>query len=239
MNKIYGMIICAALAAAATVPPATAMEPVPVTPEESNRIIALSFERGIELYKKYSGVESLRKETISEFDPETKKLKSVSEVTMKRKDFFYSPPEVEVLTYKKDGKDMKPSKFRVMKAMPLYPVFDDKGRDNYTITVKERILHNGRECYRIEVEPRKETSRHFKGNLYVTVKSMETIHIEGTMAKLDFPIKEFRILLNTTVIDNVPMTQSGKARVRVSIPVLYPDTILESTLTAIENKLIK
>ncbi|MBP7734509.1 MAG: hypothetical protein KA369_00920 [Spirochaetes bacterium] len=238
MKHFYGMIICAALGAL-TALPATAGKSSPVTPEESNRIIALSFERGIELHKKYSGVESLRKEIISEFDPETKKLKSVSEVTMKRKDFFYSTPEVEVLAYKKDGKEMEPSKFRVMKAMPLFPVFDEKGRDNYAITVTERITFNGRECYRVQVEPRKETSRHFRGSFLVTVRGMETIYIEGTMAKLGFPIKEFRISLNTKNIDNVPLTQTGKVHIRVNVPLFYPDTILESTLTTIETKLMK
>ena len=238
MKKFLITGICAALAAVA-LQPSAAGKSNPITPEESDRVITLAFERGIGLYKKYSGVESVRKEIISEYDPETNRLKSVSEVTMKRKDFFYKNPEVEVLTYKKDGKEMEPSKFRVMKAMPLYPVFDEKGRDNYQITVAEKIKHNGRQCYRIQVEPKKETSRHFKGNIYIAVNNMEMIGIEGTMAKLDFPIKEFRIAINTKRIDDVPVTQSGEVHVRVNVPVFYPDTMIVSTIATLETRLMQ
>ena len=238
MKKILIAVTCAALAAA-TIRPASAVKSNSISPEESDRIIAMAFERGMALYKKYSGVESVRKEMISEYDPETRKLKSVSEVTMKRKDYFYKNPEVEVLTYKKDGKDMNPSQYRIMKAKPLYPVFDEKGRDNYRITVAEKINHEGRQCYLIQVEPRSETPRHFRGTMYVTVKGMETVYIEGSIAKLDFPIKEFRIALNTRKIDDVPVTQSGKVHVRINVPVFYPDTIIESILTTLETRLIK
>ncbi len=238
MKNYLSIIFCFALAAA-LLQPASAGKPGPVTPEESDRVIALAFERGIGLYKKYSGVESVRKETISEYDPETSKLRSVSEVTMKRKDYFYKDPEITVLTYKKDGKEMEPSKFRVMKSMPLYPVFDARGRENYLVTVAEKIRRNGRECYRIQVEPKKQTSRHFKGSLYVAVSSMETLFIEGTIAKLDFPIREFRIALVTRKLDDVPVAESGEVHVRIRVPVFYPDTMFVSTIAALETRLIR
>ncbi|HPC39858.1 MAG TPA: hypothetical protein PL180_07310 [Spirochaetota bacterium] len=237
MKQHLTAYFCAALAAV-TLQPATAGYSNPVSAEESDRIIKAAFERGIGIYKKYSGVESLRKEVVSEYDPATKKLKSVSELTIKRKDFFYREPEIEVLTYKKDGKDMAPSKFRVMKAMPLYPVFDEKGRDNYLITVAEKIKHDGRQCYRIQVDPRRETSRHFKGSIFVAVNSMEMVGIEGTIAKLDFPIKDFRITVKTKLFNNVPVTQSGEFQVRINVPVFYPDTLIVSTLETIESKLM-
>lgn len=238
MKKIFTACFCAALGAAA-LQPAAAGKADAVTAAESDRVISLAFERGSGIYKKYSGVESLRKEVVSEYDPATKKLKSISELTIKRKDFFYKEPDIEVLTYKKDGRDMEPSKFRIMKAMPLYPVFDEKGRDNYLITVAEKIQHDGRQCYRIQVDPRRETSRHFKGNIFVAVNSMEMVGIEGTMAKLDFPIKEFRITVKTKPFNNVPVTQSGEIQVRINVPVFYPDTLIVSTLETIESKLMQ
>lgn len=237
MNRHHGILVCIAVIMT-LLRPASGENVSAVTPAESDRIIAIAFSKGNALYKKYSGVESVRKETISEIDPETKKIKSVSEVTSKRKDFFYKEPEIEVITYKKDGKDLEPSKCRVMKAKPLYPVFDEHGHENYRISVAGIIQHNGIQCYRILVEPRKDTPRHFKGTMYATVKNMETIYIEGTMAKLEFPIKEFRIALNTIKIDDVPVAQSGKVHVRVNVPVFFPDTIIETTLTTLETKLI-
>ncbi len=238
MKRIIAAFMLAFLAAPA-IRPAAADKTGAITPEESDRIISLAFERGAGIYKKYSGIESLRKEVISEYDPATGKLKSVSEITMKRKDYFYKSPEVEVLTYKKDGRDMEPSKFRVMKAMPLFPVFDEKGRDNYRITVAEKVSHGGRQCYRVQVDPRNTTSRHFEGSIYMAVRGLEITGIEGTMAKLDFPIKEFRIELNTKKIDDVPVAQTGKVRVRISVPLFYPDTMIESDLTTIEARPMK
>ncbi len=238
MKKFLITVFCAALAAV-TLQPSASGKSNSIPQEESDRVIALAFERGISLYKKYSGVESLRKEVISEYDPATNRLKSISEITTKRKDFFYKNPEIEVLTYKKDGKEMEPSKFRIMKAPPLYPVFDEKGRDNYLVTVAEKIKHNGMQCYRVQVDPRKETSRHFKGSIYIAVKNMEMVGIEGTMAKLDFPIKEFRVALKTRRINDVPVTQSGEVHVRFNVPVFYPDTMIVTTLVTLETKLMQ
>ncbi len=238
MKKFLLAGFCAALTAAA-LQPGTAMKPTSVMPEESDQVVAKVLEKYSGIFRKCSGVESVRKEVISEFDPATNTLRSVSEVTMKRKDYFYKSPEVEVLTYKKDGKELEPSKFRITKVMPFYPFFDDKGRENYRITAAEKIHHNGKNCYRIQVDPRKQTSRHFKGNVYVTVKDMEIIHLEGTMAKLDFPIMEFSLALVIKVIDDVWVTQSGEIRVRVSVPLFYPDTLLVSTLTTLDYRLIQ
>jgi hypothetical protein len=238
MKKLLLTGMCAALAAA-LLQPAASGKPDSISPEESDRVIALAFEKGLRAYKNYSGIESVRKEVMSEYDPATNRLRSVSEVTMKRKDYFYKNPEVEILTYKKDGKTMETSKYRVRNSMPLYPIFDDKGRDNYLITVAEKIKYNGRQCYRIQVDPRKTTSRHFKGSIYIALNNMEVVGIDGTMAKLDFPIKEFRIVINTSQTDDVPITQSGEVHVRINVPLFYPDTMIVSVITTLESRLMQ
>ena len=210
-----------------------------VPADESDRVLKAAFGKGIEIYKKYRGIESLRKELIREYNPETGELRNTSEVTTRRKEYYYAMPEIEVLSYKKDGKEMDPAKYRVWKAMPLYPIFDERGRDRYTIQITGRKRVAGKECYCVQVEPKQESSRHFRGTIYLAVKTLESVSLEGTMAKLDFPLKEFSINLSMTQVDSVPVAKTGTARIRVKVPIFYPDTIIESSITVLESRLIQ
>jgi hypothetical protein len=210
-----------------------------VSPEEADRVLEKAFSIGAEFYKKYRGIESLRKEVLKEFDPETGALRSTSEITTKRKEYYYNMPEIKVVSYKKDGKDMDPSSFRVYKALPIYPIFDAHGRDHYTLTIPEKKKISGTECYRVQVDPKENTSRHFKGNVYVAVKTLQMVAIEGTMGKLDFPLKEFRIELNLVMQGAVPVVKNGLVRLRIKVPIFVPDTIIESAFDVLENRPIE
>ena len=209
-----------------------------VSPDEADRVLKEILAKGLDMYHKYKGVECLRTEVISEYDPKTNKLLSVSEITVTRTDYFYEKPVAEVKTYKKDGKEMKPSKFNYMLSMPTFPIFDEKGRDNYDIRITDKKIFNGRECYQVQVTPRKETSRYFKGLLYYTVKNLELVYFEGTLAKLDFPLKDFKIEFNTSMFNGIPVCSTGKAYLRIKIPIIYPETQIISNITVLENKLV-
>ncbi len=220
-------------------PSAPAPGEISVALEESERILELIFSRSVDIYRTYSGVESVRAETIREYDPETGVLRSVSEVTLKRKDYFYRDPEIEVVTYIKDGKEMKPSAHRVFKGKPAYPVFDKKGREHYDIRVAAIQMINGKKAYRIEVTPKMETQRHFRGNIYCMTKTLKTLLIEGTLAKLEFPLRSFQMNLAMTAVDGVPVAGGGTVRIRVSVPLFYPDTMIVSEFTSSGVRLIK
>ncbi len=209
-----------------------------VSPDEADRVLKEIFSKNIDMYHKYKGIESLRTEVVSEYEPKTNNLLSVSEITVTRTDYFYEKPVAEVKTYKKDGKEMKPSKFNYMVFMPSFPVFDEKGRDNYDIRITDKKIFNGRECYQVQVTPKKETSRHFKGFLYYTVKNLDLVYFEGTLAKLDFPMKDFKIELNTAMFNGIPVCSTGKAYLKIKIPIIYPETQIISNITVLENKLI-
>lgn len=211
----------------------------PVKSEESIRVLATLKSRGIEMYRKYTGVASLRTEIVREYDPATGSLKSTSEVTMKRKDYFYKNPEIEVLSFNKDGKEMEPSKFRIMKSAPTYPVFDDHGDQHYLITLEDTVRINGKACYRVRVNPKKKTMRYFSGDLYFKKDTLETVMLEGTVAKLDFPLTSFRIELWMAAIDRVPVIKSGTVEVRVNVPVFYPDTLIVTSISVTENSLMQ
>lgn len=209
-----------------------------VPPDEADRVLKEIFAKNIDMYHKYKGIKCLRTEVINEYDPKTNKLLSVSEITVSRTDYFYEKPVAEIKSYKKDGKVMEPSKFDYLILMPSFPVFDEKGRDNYDIRITEKKIFNGKECYVVQATPKKETSRHFKGFLYYTVKNLDLVYFEGTLAKLDFPLKDFKIELNTSIQNGIPVVSGGKAYLRVKVPILYPDTKFISNLNVLENKLV-
>lgn len=211
----------------------------PVQTEEAGRVIATLKSRGLEIYETYIGVESLRTETVKEYDPATGALKSTSEVTMKRKDYFYRAPEIEVVSYTKDGKEMNPSKFRVMKSKPTHPVFDAHGDEHYSTTLEDTVRINGAACYRVRVTPKKETMRHFSGDMFFKKDTLESVLIEGTVAKLDFPLTSFKIELQMVPLDRVPVVQSGTVQVRVNVPVFYPDTMIVTTIATRESRLMR
>jgi hypothetical protein len=209
-----------------------------VSPDESDRLLKEILSKGLDMYHKYKGVEYLRTEVISEYEPKTNKLQRASEITVTRTDYFYEKPVGEVKTYKKDGKEMKPSKFNYMVFMPTFPMFDERGRENYDLRITDKKIFNGRECYLVQVTPRKETSRHFKGVLYYTVKNLELVYFEGTLAKLDFPLKDFKIEFNTVMFNGIPVFSNGKVYLKIKIPIIYPETQIISNITVLENKLI-
>ena len=209
-----------------------------VSPDEANRVLKEIFSKNIEMYHKYRGIETVRNELISEYEPNTNKLRSVSEITVTRTDYFYEKPLVQVKAYKKDGKVMEPSKFIYLTAMPTFPVFDEKGQDNYDIRITEKTIFNGRECYRIQVTPKKKTERHFKGYIYYAVKNLDLVYFEGTVAKLDFSMKSFNIEFNMVMYNGIPVTSSGRASSRVMAPLFYPDTILVTNIKVLKNKLL-
>jgi hypothetical protein len=209
-----------------------------IAPSESERILERVFNKYIPVYDKYRGVESTSRVITQEFDPKTNVLKSTSEVLLHRKDYFYEKPEIKALSLKINGKDTDPSQYRSWETKPTYPVFDNKGRENYLLKVTEKKKVYQKECYRIEVLPRKSTSRHFKGEIYCSVESLDVVQTVGGVADLEFPIKYLWSDFYFTLVKEIPVVQSGTLKVRVNIPILYPDTLILTSTTISESKLI-
>lgn len=210
-----------------------------ISSEESGRILTRILNKYIPIYTKYRGVESTSKNIIQEYDPETNVLKSTTEVILHRKDYFYEKPEIKPLSLKKDGKNMDPSKYRSWETKPAYLAFDKKGTENYILRVIEKDNIHKKECYRIEVLPRKATSRHFKGEIYCAVDTLDVVHTVGGAADLEFPIKYFWSEFDYTLVNKVPVAQSGTLEIRINLPVIYPDTLIVTSTTIQESKLIE
>jgi len=210
-----------------------------ISPEESDRILTRIFSKYIPIYTKYRGVESTSKNIIREYNAQTNVLKSTSEVMLRRKDYFYAEPEVKVLSFKKDRKDKAPSDYRSRESKPGYLVFDQKGTDHYRLKIMDKQMIGNRECYRIVVSPQKATVRHFKGEIFCAVNTLDVVQTVGGAGKLEFPIKHFWAAFNFTLVNHVPVVQSGTMKVRIDVPVVYPDTMIVTDTTVIESKLLE
>jgi hypothetical protein len=210
-----------------------------ISSDESDLILKRIFNKYIPIYTKYRGVESTSKSVIREYDARTNAQKSTTEITLRRKDYFYGEPEVKALSFKKDGKDKDPSEYRLLESKPGYLVFDQKGNDHYVLKIVDKKMIGSRECYRIVVSPKKATARHFKGEIYCAVDTLDIVHTAGGAGDLEFPIKHFRAVFDYTLVNSVPVVQSGTVEVRVDVPVVYPDTLIVTATTVIESRLLE
>jgi hypothetical protein len=211
----------------------------PVSPAESEKILERLFLKYPPIYEKYRGVESTSRVVSQEYDPKTKALKNTTEVLLHRKDFFYEKPEIKALSYKINGKETDSLKYRSWETRPAYLAFDKKGRENYLLKVTEKKKIDQRDCYRIEAQPRKATSRHFQGEIFCAVDSLDVVRTAGGVADLDFPLKSFWSEFKYTLIKEVPVAQSGTLKIRVNIPVIFPDTLIVTSTTILESKLME
>jgi hypothetical protein len=210
-----------------------------ISPEESGRIVGLIIDKYSTIYRQYQGVESTSNNIIQEFDPATNELKSTAEVTLLRKDYYHASPEIKVVSLKKDGKDVDPKKYRSRETKPSHLLFDEKSGEQYIYRISEKKKINDRECYRIEVAPRKETSKHFKGDVFCAVDTLDIMYLVGGVAKLDFPLKDFWMEFNYVMLNGISVVQSGTVKVRAKVPGFYPDTLIVTTMSIVESKLIE
>jgi hypothetical protein len=210
-----------------------------IPPSESERILERIFNKYIPIYEKYSGVESTSRVISQEYDPKTNAIKRTSEVLLHRKDYFYEKPEIKALSFKINEKETDPSKFRSWETNPTYLAFDKKGRENYLLKVTEKKKILQKECYRIEVLPRKASSRHFKGEIYCTVDSLDVVQTIGGVAELEFPVKYFWSDFYYTLLKEIPVVQSGTIKIRINFPVIFPDTLIVTSTIISESKLME
>ncbi len=210
-----------------------------ISSDESDLILTRIFSKYIPIYTKYRGVESTSKNVIREYNAQTNTLKSTTEVTLQRKDYFYGEPEVKALSFKKDGKDKDPSDYRSLETKPGYLVFDQKGADHYVLKIIDKKIIGSRECYRIVVSPKKATAKHFKGEIYCAVDTLDIMHSVGGAGDLEFPIKHFWAAFDYMLVNKIPVVKSGTMKVLVDVPVVYPNTLIVTDTTIIESKLLE
>jgi hypothetical protein len=210
-----------------------------ITPEKSKAIIKKIQHKYEPIYKKFQGIEQVRHVTMKEYDVTSNKLLSTSILKVSRKDYFYDTPEVKILSYIKDGKETKPQEFRQRKQKPMLPIFDRQGPKNYRVTCTGYKIVNGIRCYWVQVDPREDTERHFKGHIYFNPNTLDHVGAEGTMAKLAYPIKKIWMKFTFTSIMGIPAVETANIEVKVHVPVFYPNRKLVSRIKGTNSRPIR
>ena len=207
-----------------------------ISPEDSAKIINLIYKKYIPVYEKYDGILSTRDVILEELDPKNNKLINKSLIKIKRKDYFYKKPEITVLSYLKNDKKMESSDFKTRKEDPVSPVFDRNGKKNYKTSITGYKTINQKKCYIVEVIPRKKSSHFFLGTIYCRVDNNEIILVEGSVAKISFPLKEFKLSMKISHSGDLPFMKYGKFILRLKIPLILPDRRYISVVKVVESK---
>lgn len=207
------------------------------TPNDEEIINKLILKYGA-MYKLYNGIETRRIIIRHDIDPKTNKEVSVSEIELIKKEYFYKTAETTIVKCKKDGIIQPNESYKVYPEEPSVPLFDNNGRENYKFEVNGYCNINGINCLKIKIVPLKITQNHFSGYIYIDPKKTELIYIEGGVAKIPFPVKELSMFLYTRDFNNVPVMTSGVVNIRLSIPLVLPDSRMKTEIKVIEKKLI-
>jgi len=207
-----------------------------ITPEMSQKIVRQILDKNIRIFKKYKGVESLRVTTSEFYDLETGELEESESVKYVQKSYFYEVPETTVLEYRKNGKIVDPSEYDSDDNLPGYQIFDEKGPERFEITITGTQSRNGRDCYVLKILPKQQTSRHFKGTVFVDVDSLETVYLEGTIADYPFGLKKMNMTFTFESLGEIFVFTHATVDLLVHVPIIKPNTRILITTRTMENK---
>lgn len=157
-----------------------------VTGAQSTAIIKKVVDKYSVMYQKYAGVEYDRHLTVDWLYVKTLEVAKKEKVIYHRKNYFYDHIGFQTLLYEVDGKPEALDDYDAHEDLPGIPPFDKNGGKEYKRTVKAVEMSRNKLCYRIYVTPRDPGTRHFKGNIWVTVDGLEMIKWEGTAGKMRF-----------------------------------------------------
>ncbi len=180
------------------------------------------------IYRKYAGFETTRDFTTKTYDPATGKLLSTEHTVVRKKEYFYKAPESTVLLYEKDGKKLDPDDYDTTEIAPFWPLFDDKSDEHYDFRVSGEYFPGShsmlqRPAIVLNVTPKKEDYRHFKGHAYVAPDTYELLMIEGGPAKPHWAMKDFSVKYLYESVAGGYCLKKAWVSARVSLFLIRPD----------------
>jgi len=209
-----------------------------ISVEQSEKIINKIYEKYIPVYKKYTGIESLRKIDIIEYNPNSITLINRSHVSVIRKDYFYKKPEITILRYLIDDDLKRPSDYQSREIEPYHLVLDEQGKNLYLTRIMQSVTVSNQKCYQMQVTPREKTPEHFEGYMYFRMDSLDLYLIEGTLGNLPYSFTEYSMKQYFDHLIDLPVLKSGSCIMRMYIPVLQPDRRFVFSVKVITNKLL-
>ena len=180
-------------------------------------------ERAKPYFAKFKGVRTTRTITSKEMDPSSGEVRTAKVFKVDFWNHFYLKPARHILTCKVDGAKAEPKECepKGKDPKPIAPLFDKDSARNYKFKLLGKKTVHGIPCYKLMILPRKMTDQHMSGHMYLSVDKLEAVLLEGTMAKLPFPLKRFFIKLRFGQKDGFPMVKRGYLDIEVKVPVFF------------------
>ncbi len=216
----------------------------PAAPESTlpemleSKIIAKIMEKTLPVYSKYIGVESTREIVSRQYDSRDNSYRGGYTVLLRRKEYFHKRATYRVLKYIKDGKEERSWKYNFPTRNPAYQPFDPDTEKNYATKLRGKKTINGIPCWEFEVIPKKNTSRHFKGNVYFSIRGLDLIYLEGTVAHYPIGLKSLTMAIYFKKLDDACVASRGAYTFVVHVPLFYPNRRFKQTFTSSNDRLI-
>ncbi|HPV20363.1 MAG TPA: hypothetical protein PK102_01885 [bacterium] len=199
-------------------------------------VIEKMYQKLSGFYEKNQGVISVRELSAVSKDPETGKVLKKFSAKIERTDYFYKTPVIKALQYTENGEENSVKNYDTREIEPVYPVFDKKGKDNYTLEILGNENVDGRNCLKIKVVPRKISMRHFTGEIFIDPGKLEIVKMKGSPSKLHWAMKEFSFEYLFAALDGFPVVKSAKVKARVKVALFVSDNITDYEVKALSNR---
>ena len=179
-------------------------------------------ERSRPYFAKFKGVRATRSITSKELDPASGKLRTLKQFKVDFWSHFYLKPAQHILSCKVNGEKRDPDDCKP-KGNPkaVIPLFDKESAKNYRFKLLGIKTIMGIACYRLKIVPLKKTDQHMSGFMYFAVDTLKAVLMEGTMAKLSFPLKRFFIKLRFGYQDGFPIVLRGYMDLEARVPLFF------------------
>jgi hypothetical protein len=203
-------------------------EAAPVPPAEAARVLSVIRQRTQRFHAANSGVADRRRTVVREYDPDTRLLISSKAFVHEHTHYFHDRPSARIQRCKVNGQLAPTGRCASddLRRRPHVPVFDREGHRHYHVTVAGEAVVAGQRCYRVNVHPLRRTVRHFKGRMYFRTRDLRLLMMEGTVARLPFPVRRVYLKLWFKKKSDLVGIARGYVDVWVRVPLLFARRIV-------------
>ena len=191
--------------------------------------------KGRYVFDNFAGIRNRRHSVIQIRDGDSGELQTTIRLTADRLDYYDRMPEVTVIRYNKNDRELFAQEFENAEFAPPLPLFDEDGEKNYRFRLMPPVTVDGVLCHRLRVDPVAATRRHFVGDLYFTVQDLQLKYLKGSYARLQIGLQSFSFeFYFSEHPDGVPVFTRGRAEGRVYFPLVRNESIV--SYMKIENQ---
>ncbi len=190
------------------------------------------------IFAAYDGVEAQRHIVSRQYNSKTNELIGGYEVWLIRTEYFRKKASYRVLKYVKNERVMPPSDYNFRTREPPHMPFLGDNDLHYEERIDGITDMAGERCYRVQIIPKKKTSRHIRGYGYFSVKGLDLLYIEGSVANHPLGVKSVEVKLHFKRLGDVSVISHGIYIFEVHIPLFYPHRRFEQHVSSSGDRLI-